>query len=87
MSIFRLLYSRQYFPDISLALSLAVLPLYFVRYIHGSATLIFRMLYPWLYEVLTQKTAKTSRQKLGNKLYRQLVDGRRFKGQHRETLS
>ena len=39
----------------------ALLPLYFVRYnhtlifihyIHGSATLIFRTLYPWLYEFL-----------------------------------
>ena len=65
MPIFRFLCSRQYFPYISLALFLAVvplyfvstifitvLPLYFVYYIHGSAALIFRMLYPWLYEVL-----------------------------------
>ena len=63
MPRFRLLYSRQYFPYIPLALSLAVMSLYFVRYIHSSATLmvshyihasaalIFRTLYPWLYEV------------------------------------
>ena len=39
----------QYFPCISLALFLAVLPLYFVRCIPG---LIFRTLFPWLCEVL-----------------------------------
>ena len=64
MPIFRLLCTRQYFPYISFALFLAavplyfvstrfiaVLPLYFVYYIHGgSAALIFRTLYPWLYE-------------------------------------
>ena len=34
---------------------IAVLPLYFVYYIHGrSAALKFRTLYPWLYEVLAQ---------------------------------
>ena len=26
--------------------------IYFVHYIHGSTDLIFRTLYPWLYEVL-----------------------------------
>ena len=30
---------------------MAVLPLYFVRYIHVSTALIFRTLYSWLYEV------------------------------------
>ena len=67
MLIFRLLYSRQYFPYIFFALFLAVVPLYFVYtifiavlplcflcYSNGSAALIFRMLYAWLYEVITR---------------------------------
>ena len=41
MPIFRLLYSWQHCPYISHALFLAVLTLYFVRYIHSSSTLIF----------------------------------------------
>ena len=74
--IFRLLYSRSYFPYISLALFLAVLPLYFVGYIHSSTTIIFCTLYsrrsvavifctlyPWLCEVLVkQLTRKASRE-------------------------
>ena len=32
-------------------LSTTIIPLYFVYYIHRSAALIFRTLYPWLYEV------------------------------------
>ena len=28
--------------------------IYFVHYIHGSTDLIFRTLYPWLYEVFSQ---------------------------------
>ena len=76
MPIFRLLYSRSYFPYISLALFLAVLPLYFVGYIHSSTTIIFCTLYsrrsvavifctlyPWLCEVLVkQLTRKASRE-------------------------
>ena len=31
--------------------SATIIPLYFVHYIHRSAALIFRTLYPWLYEV------------------------------------
>ena len=70
MPIFRLLCSREYFPYISFALFLAVvplyfvstifiavLPLYFVYYIHGSTALIFRTLYPWLYEVFAIDTS------------------------------
>ena len=66
--MFRLLCSREYFPYISFALCLAVvplyfvftifiavLPLYFVYSINGSAALIFRTLYPWLCEVLATK--------------------------------
>ena len=34
---------------------MAVLPLYFVRHIHVSTALTFRMLYSWLYEVLPGK--------------------------------
>ena len=30
--------------------SAAIIPLYFVHYLHRSAALIFRALYPWLYE-------------------------------------
>ena len=32
--------------------SATIIPLYFVHYIHRSAALIFRTLYPWLYEAL-----------------------------------
>ena len=37
--------------------SATIIPLYFVYYIHRSAALIFRTLYPWLYEVLSQNFA------------------------------
>ena len=33
---------------------MAVLLLYFVHYIHGSAVLMFRTLFSWLYEVYTE---------------------------------
>ena len=72
MPIFRLLYSRQYFPYILFALFLAVVPLYFVysifiavlplcflRYIHESAALTFCTLYPWLYEVVCCRDSQT----------------------------
>ena len=42
-----LLYSRQCFPYISFALFLAVLPLYFIRSIHSSTSLMFPTLYSW----------------------------------------
>ena len=45
VSIFRLLYSCQIMPLYFRSLFLAVLPLYFVRYIHSSTTYIFRTLY------------------------------------------
>ena len=32
----------------------AIIPLYFVHYIHRSVALIFRTLYPWLYEVMAK---------------------------------
>ena len=44
-----LIFCWQYCPYIS---SATIIPLYFVYYIHRSAALIFRTLYPWLYEVL-----------------------------------
>ena len=37
---------------------MAVMPLYFVRYIHVSTALIFRTLYSWLYEVLVLRLRK-----------------------------
>ena len=37
--------------------SATIIPLYLVYYIHRSAALIFRTLYPWLYEVLAPFTA------------------------------
>ena len=45
VSIFHLLYSCQIMPLYFRSLFLAVLPLYFVRYIHSSTTYIFRTLY------------------------------------------
>ena len=45
VSKFRLLYSCQILPLYFRPLFLAVLPLYFVRYIHSSTTYIFRTLY------------------------------------------
>ena len=44
--IFCLLYSRQYFSYILFTLFLAILSLYFVQFIHGSAALIFPTPYP-----------------------------------------
>ena len=52
---FRSLCFWQYCRYISSALFIAVLALCFLRYIHGSAALIFCMLYPWLYEILASK--------------------------------
>ena len=49
--IFLLLFFWQSCLYISYAIIIAVLPLYFVHYIHGSATLIFCMLYSCLYEI------------------------------------
>ena len=42
---------------ISSAIFIAVLPISFVHYIHwwGAALIIFRTLYPWLYEVLASR--------------------------------
>ena len=42
------------FAVLPLCFSATIIPLYFVHYIHRSAALIFRILYPWLYEVLAQ---------------------------------
>ena len=64
--VFCLLYSWQYFPYTLYALFLEVLllcfvryglfrpPLYFVHCVHGTAALIFRTLYSWIYEVFTE---------------------------------
>ena len=45
--------------NISYTIFMAVLPLYFVRYIHVSTALIFRTLYPWLYEVYAREEKRT----------------------------
>ena len=45
---------------VSIGLLLYEGPLYFVCYIHGSAALIFCMLYSWLYEVLAGQSSITS---------------------------
>ena len=37
--------------------SATIIPLYFAHYIYRNAALIFRMLYPWLYEVLANSEA------------------------------
>ena len=52
----------QYCLCISSAVFLVVLPISFVHHIHRRAGLIFRTLYPWLYEVLAkQKTFRRQR--------------------------
>ena len=50
--IFRSLCFWQYWLCISSPIFIAVLALCFLHYIHGSAALMFRTLYPWLCEVL-----------------------------------
>ena len=46
----------QYCLYISSAMFIVLLPISFVHYIHWRAALIFRTLYPWLYEVLAHNT-------------------------------
>ena len=53
ISLIKPIFCLQYCLYIS---SATIIPLYFVYYIHRSAALIFRTLYPWLFEALAKKS-------------------------------
>ena len=58
------IFSLQYCLYVS---SATIIPLYFIYYIHRSAALIFRTLYPWVYEVLANFRRFNEYFALGNK--------------------